>query len=113
MWCLARKALKRNFPVGICRRRSSVRFESQLFCSSRVKMSSSLEVHAYWRHSTEVIGMVAHESILLPAAGLVIAAASGILIRARRKREGKLRREDFKNVCKLEDELKHRTTAKD
>lgn len=57
--------------------------------------------------------MLARTLILVPTAGLVIAAATGVLIRTRRKREDKLRRESFKNVCKLEDELNRRTTAKD
>ncbi len=48
--------------------------------------------------------MLAHTLILLPATGLVIAAASGILIRTRREREDKLSREVFKNVRKLQDE---------
>jgi hypothetical protein len=40
--------------------------------------------------------MFAHSLILLPAVGLVIAAASGILIRTHREREDKRAREDFK-----------------
>jgi hypothetical protein len=51
--------------------------------------------------------------VLLPAAGLVIVAATRVLFRARRKREEKLRRESFKNVCKLEEKLNRRPTAKD
>jgi hypothetical protein len=57
--------------------------------------------------------MLARTLILVPSAGLVIAAATGVLIRTRRIREDKLRRESFKNVCKLEDELNRRTTTKD
>jgi hypothetical protein len=57
--------------------------------------------------------MLVPKLILVPAAGFVIAAATGVLIRTRRKREDKLRRESFKNVCKLEDELNRRTTTKD
>jgi|NGEPerStandDraft_6_1074524.scaffolds.fasta_scaffold145328_2 hypothetical protein len=57
--------------------------------------------------------MLTRTLILLPAAGFVVAAATGMLIRTRRKREDKLRREDFRNVCKLEDELSHHMTAKD
>jgi hypothetical protein len=57
--------------------------------------------------------MLAHTLILVPAAGFVIATATGVLIRARRKREDKLRRKSFKNVCKLEDELNRHTTTKD
>ena len=57
--------------------------------------------------------MLARTLILVPSAGLVIAAATGVLIRTRRLREDKLRRESFKNVCKLEDELNRRTTTKD
>jgi hypothetical protein len=43
----------------------------------------------------------------------VIAAATEILIRTRRKREDKLRREGFTHVCKLEDELSRHMTARD
>jgi hypothetical protein len=57
--------------------------------------------------------MLARTLILLPAAGLVIAAATGMLARTRREREDKLRREDFKNVRKLEDELNRRATPND
>jgi hypothetical protein len=57
--------------------------------------------------------MLASTLILVPAAGFVIAATTGILIRTRRKREDKLRLEDFRNVCKLEEELNRRTTAND
>jgi hypothetical protein len=57
--------------------------------------------------------MLAHTLILVPAAGFVIATATGVLIHTRRKREDKRRRESFKNVCKLEDELNRRTTTKD
>jgi hypothetical protein len=57
--------------------------------------------------------MLVPKLILVPAAGFVIAAATGVLIRTRRKREDKLRRESFKNVCKLEDKLNRRTTTKD
>jgi hypothetical protein len=57
--------------------------------------------------------MLARTLIMVPAAGLVIAAATRVLMRTRRKREDKLRRESFKNVCKLEDELNRRTTTKD
>jgi hypothetical protein len=57
--------------------------------------------------------MLARTLILLPAAGFVIAATIGILIRTRRKREDKLRREGFTHVCKLEEELNRRTTAND
>jgi len=57
--------------------------------------------------------MLAYKMILLPAAGFVIAAAIGMLIRTRRVREDRLRRESFKNVCKLEDELNCRMTAND
>ena len=39
--------------------------------------------------------MLASTSILVPAAGVAIAAVTGILIRTRRKREDKLRREGF------------------
>lgn len=56
--------------------------------------------------------MLAPKLILVPAVGFVIAAATRVLIHTRRKREDKLRRESFKNVCKLEDELNRRTTAK-
>jgi hypothetical protein len=55
--------------------------------------------------------MLARILILLLAAGFVIATATAVLIRSRRKRDDKLRREIFKNVCKLEDELYRRTTA--
>lgn len=57
--------------------------------------------------------MLASTSILVPAAGVAIAAVTGILIRTRRKREDKLRREGFTHVCKLKDELSRRMTAKD
>jgi len=57
--------------------------------------------------------MLARTLIMVPAAGLVIAAATGVLIHARRKHKDKLGREVFKNVCKLEDELNRRTTTKD
>jgi hypothetical protein len=57
--------------------------------------------------------MLAHTLILVPAAGFVIATATGVLIHARRKHKDKLGREVFKNVCKLEDELNRRTTTKD
>jgi hypothetical protein len=57
--------------------------------------------------------MLVPKLILVPAAGFVIAAATGVVIRIRRKREDKRRRESFKNVCKLEDELNRRTTTKD
>jgi hypothetical protein len=40
--------------------------------------------------------MLAHSLMLLPAVGLVIAAASGILIRTHREREDKRTREGFK-----------------
>jgi len=40
--------------------------------------------------------MLAHTFILLPAAGLLIAAAGGIMIRTRREREDKNSREIFK-----------------
>jgi hypothetical protein len=40
--------------------------------------------------------MLAHAFIFLPAAGLVIAAAGGILMRTRREREDKRTREGFK-----------------
>ncbi len=43
----------------------------------------------------------------------MIAATTEILIRTRRKREDKLRRESFANVGKLEDELTRHVTAKD
>jgi hypothetical protein len=59
------------------------------------------------------LGVRAHNLIVVPAAGFVIAAATGALIHARRKREDKRRREEFKNVCKLEDKLNRRTTAND
>jgi hypothetical protein len=57
--------------------------------------------------------MLARTLILLPSVGFVIAAATGALIRTRRKREDRLRREGFKHVCKLEDELNRRMTAND
>lgn len=57
--------------------------------------------------------MLAHTLIVLSAAGFVIAAATGILIRTRRKREDKQRRKGFTHVCKLEDELSRHMTAKD
>jgi phosphate/sulfate permease len=56
--------------------------------------------------------MSAHTLILIPAAGFVIAAATVVLIRTHRKREDKLRRRTFRNVCKLEDKLNSRKTAK-
>jgi hypothetical protein len=40
-------------------------------------------------------------TLILGAVGFVIAAATRVLIRTRRKREDKLRREGFKHVCKL------------
>jgi hypothetical protein len=57
--------------------------------------------------------MLVSTLILVPTAGFVIAATTGILIRTRRKREDKLRREGFTHVCKLEEELNRRTTAND
>jgi len=57
--------------------------------------------------------MSAHTMIVMPAAGFLIAAATVVLIRTHRKREDKLRRRTFRNVCKLEDELNSRKTAKD
>jgi len=57
--------------------------------------------------------MLARTLILLPSVGFVIAAATGVLIRTRRKRQDRLRREGFKHVCKLEDELNRRMTAND
>jgi hypothetical protein len=57
--------------------------------------------------------MLARTLILLPSVGFVIAAATGALIRTRRKREDWLRREGFIHVCKLEDELNRRMTAND
>jgi len=52
-------------------------------------------------------------TLILGAVGFVMAAATGVLIRTRRKREDKLGREGFTHVCKLEDELSRRMTAKD
>jgi hypothetical protein len=49
--------------------------------------------------------MSAHTMIVIPAAGFLIDAATVVLIRTHRKREDKLRRRTFRNVCKLEDEL--------
>jgi hypothetical protein len=40
--------------------------------------------------------MLAHTFMLLPAAGLLIAAAGGIMMRTRREREDKRTREGFK-----------------
>jgi hypothetical protein len=57
--------------------------------------------------------MLARTLIILLAAGFVIAAATRVLIRTRRKRDDKLRRKSFTNVCKLEDELSRQMTAKD
>lgn len=42
--------------------------------------------------------MLAHALILLPAAGFVFAAATGMLIRSRREREDKRIREGFKII---------------
>jgi signal transduction histidine kinase len=57
--------------------------------------------------------MLARTLILFPAVCFVIAMTTGVLIRTRRKQEDKLRREVFRHVCKLEDELSRRMTAKD
>lgn len=40
--------------------------------------------------------MLAHSLIFLPAAGFLVAAASGVFIRARREREDKRVRDGFK-----------------
>jgi hypothetical protein len=40
--------------------------------------------------------MFANSLILLPVAGFVLAAATGVLIRARRERDDKRARDDFK-----------------
>jgi hypothetical protein len=49
--------------------------------------------------------------ILLPAAGCVIAATAGVLIRTRRERADKRMREEFKNVFRLQEQLNCRKSA--
>ena len=43
--------------------------------------------------------MLAHGVVLLPAVGFLLAAATGVLIRARRERDDKRARDDFR-ICR-------------
>jgi hypothetical protein len=51
--------------------------------------------------------------MLLLAAGCVIAATTGVLIRIRRERAEKRMRAEFKNVLKLQKELNGSNSADD